>query len=264
MSKRLGDVMEYQNENFDGQYDFRIRLHGGWKMAQNIHEYSEFLYCKRGNGHVTVNGRGIELSEGQLVWIPPNYVHQYHFDDGEQICAVFSNDFIPLFFKELNNKSYRVSAVRMSGFETLFEDFLRVKKNDKLRICGYLNLICSKVMSEAKLDDKKLSDGILYQKIISYISKSYMQDITLSSVAAKFGYNVKYLSHTLHTLTGIDFRRLLNFYRLNHAKSLLEGLGDINISFVAQESGFKSLNTFNREFKKMMGMTPGEYKKLFH
>ena len=136
-------------------------------------------------------------------------------------------------------------------------------KEDVLRISGYLNLLCAEVMEHAKFDDARHMDGMLYQKVVSYISKNYMQDITLCSVAREFGYNVKYLSHTLHALTGIDFRKLVNFYRLNHAKGLLQKNSERNMVSVAEESGFGSLNTFNREFKSITGMTPSEYRKRF-
>ena len=49
--------MEYQNENFNGEYDFRSRFHDGWQVKAHLHEYSELLYCENGNGTVTVNGR---------------------------------------------------------------------------------------------------------------------------------------------------------------------------------------------------------------
>ena len=44
ISKRLGDEMEYQIENFNGEYDFRSRLHEGWQVPLQLHEYSEWLY----------------------------------------------------------------------------------------------------------------------------------------------------------------------------------------------------------------------------
>ena len=72
--------MEYQNENFNGEYDFRSRFHDGWQMQANLHEYSELIYCKKGSGYVTVDGKTIRLKEGEVVWIPPNYIHQYDFD----------------------------------------------------------------------------------------------------------------------------------------------------------------------------------------
>ena len=61
--------MEYQNENFSGEYDFRSRFHKGWYMQANLHEYSELIYCQKGSGYVTVNGNAIFLRENEMIWI---------------------------------------------------------------------------------------------------------------------------------------------------------------------------------------------------
>lgn len=253
--------MEYQNENFDGEYDFRSRLHRGWHMRPNLHEYSELLYCLKGSGRVTVNGKTIPLGENELVWILPNSIHQYDFDTAEVICAVFSNDLIPLFFKKLNKRYLCPSAIPMAEMSDVIQTFPRIKKEDLLRVSGYLNLIGAIVIERSSFEAARHSDGILCQKVFSYLAEHFTESISLSQLAREFGYNEKYLSHTLHELTGIHFRQLLNFYRINHAKVLLTDSKDQNISAVATMCGFISLNTFNREFKRLVGMPPRDYRK---
>ena len=255
--------MEYQNENFNGEYDFRSRFHDGWQVKAHLHEYSELLYCQNGSGTVTVNGQSICLEEKSLIWIPPNYVHQYDLASAKVVCAVFSNDLIPLFFRALNGRYFYVSAVKAEELAVILEKLYLLKKEDYLTVSGYLNLICAKVISQSAFGSMRRNDGILYQKVISYISENYTENITLSGVAQKFGYNEKYLSHSLHDLTGIHFKQLLAFYRVNHAKRLLESRKEINITTVSAESGFSSLNTFHRVFKTVTGMTPSEYRQTF-
>jgi AraC-like DNA-binding protein len=255
--------MNYQNENFNGEYDFRSNFHDGWTVSSNLHEYSEILYCKKGEGIATVNGQPIAVKEKQLIWIPPNYVHCYNFENAEVVCAVFSNDLIPLFFKALEGKYFCVSPIDAGELSPALEKLYLLKKDDSMMVSGYLNLVCSLVFKQSKLEIGKHSDGVLYQKVISYVSSNYTEDITLSSVAKRFGYNEKYLSHTLHELTGIHFRQLLTFYRINHAKKLLESRTDKNITVIAEESGFFSTKTFNRSFKENTGMTPIEYRRKY-
>lgn len=253
--------MEYQTENFSGEYDFRSRFHDGWHVQANLHEYSELLYCKSGSGYVTVNGEVIPLKGEEMVWIPPNYIHQYDFDCAEIICAVFSNDFIPLFFRELGNRYFCVSAVNVRELSEILEMLPTLEKQDSLRISGYLNLICAVVCAQSAFDTARPAYGSLYKKVISYVASNYAENITLAQLAKKFGYHEKYLSHALHDLTGIHFRQFLNFYRINRAKQLLKDSTDMSIGAVAMECGFGALNTFNREFKKVVGMTPREYRR---
>lgn len=254
--------MMYQKENFNGECDFRSRFHNGWSMPENLHEYSEILYCKQGKGMVTVNGHKIPLCEKQLVWIPPNYIHGYEFADAEVICAVFSNDLIPLYSKASSGRYYCVSAIDMYELSEVLENLYQLNGKDYLVISGYLNLICAKVIEQSNFSSVRHTDSVLYQKIISYISKHYAENITLSQTAKKFGYNEKYLSHTLYELTGIRFRRLVSFYRINCAKNFLVK-EELNITDIAAKSGFSALNTFNRTFKEMTGVTPTNYRQRY-
>jgi YesN/AraC family two-component response regulator len=124
-------------------------------------------------------------------------------------------------------------------------------------------LIGARVIENAKFTEGKQTDGVLYQKVISYLSEHYAENITLSSVAKTFGYNEKYLSHTLHTLTQMHFSHLLSLYRIQAAKRLLEGGEYKNITEIATACGFSALNTFHRTFKETVGITPSEYRRDF-
>lgn len=252
--------MKYQSENFHGRFDFRCGFHNGWHMETHIHEYSELLYCKTGTADVFVNGKHIRLPEKHLVWIPPNCIHQYQCDKADVICAVFSHDFIPLYFAETKQARPIVAAVDMTDMASILDSFHTLNKNDRFLISGYLNLICARVMAQAEFEKIGATDGVLYQKVISYIADHFSEDISLRSIARNFGYNEKYLSHCLHELTGVHFSKLLSLYRVEHAKNLLADK-QASIAGIAMKCGFSAVNTFNRVFKEMTGTTPSQYRK---
>ena len=252
--------MKYQLENFNGSYDFRSNFHKNWYMEAHIHEYCELLYCQKGEAEVTVNGKTLCVAKKQLVWIPPNCVHQYRCEEAEVVCAVFSHDFIPLYFAQVGQARPVVKPVDAADLAQILEAFPRLDKGDRLRISGYLNLICGRALEQTPLEVTDRQDGILYQKVVSYLSEHFREDISLSSVAATFGYNEKYLSHCLHSLTGVHFTKLLALYRIEYAKKRLAEQR-VNIGAVAMECGFSAVNTFNRNFREIVGITPSEYKK---
>lgn len=106
----------------------------------------------------------------------------------------------------------------------LSEIFKRLPKtdgSDAILISAYLNLICHTVTEQGKFKNGQSVDGVLYQRVISYISKSFTEDISLEQIAKKFGYNKKYLSYALHLLTGINFTDLIAIYCIEYAKELL-------------------------------------------
>ncbi|RQW63031.1 AraC family transcriptional regulator [Vibrio viridaestus] len=81
-------------------------------------------------------------------------------------------------------------------------------------------------------------------------------------IAEKYGYSVAYFSRTFHHLLGISFRDYLCRKRIALAKRLLIEQPNTKIAIVALQCGYKDLSYFNRIFKKKVGTSPGEYKKL--
>ena len=255
--------MKYYNENFNGTFDFRSKFHKNWCVELHLHEYSEILYCKSGEGDILINGRNIRLKSNEFIWIPPNYVHQYAFQNAELVCAVFSNDFIPLFFSTTEGKRLVVSAIPADELSSTLEGLYLLKKDQCLKICGFLNLIAEKVIAHSQFEEANCLDGVLFQKVVTYLSTHYTEEIKLSQLAKLFGYNEKYLSHALHSLTGVHYSQLLAFYRIEHAKKLLSQQPQKSITTVAMESGFSAINTFHRIFFRHMGMTPLQYRHTF-
>ena len=255
--------MKYQNENFGGNYVFRSRIHYGWTVSAHLHEYSELIYCREGEGSVIVDGRTVPLKAKQFVWISPNAIHQYFFEDATVICAVFSNDLIPLFFQTSEGRALIPQATDVGEAEAFLERLYLLPVDGLCRISGSLNLICAEVLKTASFELSENPDALLYQKVISYISEHYTEPLTLKTVASRFGYNEKYLSHSLHCLTGIHFSRLVSFYRVNRAKQLLISCKDLGISEIAFACGFSALNTFHRAFREVVGMLPSEYRRKY-
>jgi len=252
--------MKYQLENFNGSYDFRSGFHENWYVEAHIHEYCELLYCQSGTAEATVNGKKIQVPQKHLIWLPPNCIHQYRCEGTRVVCAVFSHDYIPLYFAQVGQARSTVVPVCFFDMEQVLMGFPTLDRGEKLLISGYLNLICARVLQQTELEQTETQDSVLYQKVISYLAEHFREEITLEAVSNHFGYNAKYLSHCLHTLTGVHFTKLLALYRIEYAKKLLTDQ-HTDIGRIAMDCGFTAVNTFNRNFKAITGMTPSEYKR---
>jgi len=254
--------MKYHNENFSGSLIYKSKAHyDGWQVELHLHEYSEILYCTEGEGEIIVNKRRVKLSRGEFVFIPSNYAHQLFFNNAKVICAVFTNDFIPLYYSATSGRRQIVSALSAEELTPVLEGLHLLKGESPLKICGVLNLIAEKAIAHSEFESGDFSDGVLYQKVVSYLSTHYSERLRLSDVAKHFGYNEKYLSHALHSLTGIHFSTLLAYYRVEHAKEMLRLGEGQSIATVAMESGFSAMNSFHRAFLKHTGKTPLEYRR---
>jgi len=87
--------------------------------------------------------------------------------------------------------------------------------------------------------------------------------LTLRKLANKVGISGHHLSQIINEHTSGNYYDLINGYRLEEAKRLLQQ-ESLSIIDVAYESGFNSKSAFYSEFKKQTGQTPGQYRDLTH
>jgi AraC-like DNA-binding protein len=81
----------------------------------------------------------------------------------------------------------------------------------------------------------------------------------LETLSVSLTYNYGYLSRYFKERTGISFTEYVNRYRITEACYLIGNTEKTFLS-ISCECGFDSLRSFNRNFIKIMGITPGDYK----
>ncbi|UUM33038.1 helix-turn-helix domain-containing protein [Vibrio japonicus] len=85
-------------------------------------------------------------------------------------------------------------------------------------------------------------------------------DLTLSKLSRKLTVPAKQISIAVNLLHGKNISKLINEYRIEHAKQLISNSDD-SITQILLSSGFQTKSNFNREFSRVMGMTPSAYRK---
>ncbi len=108
------------------------------------------------------------------------------------------------------------------------------------------------------LDVESRSDSFL--GIEQYIRENYARQITLADMAQQFHMNPVYFCQYFKKKKGIPYVQYLNQIRIEEAKKLLQ-LGELSIDQIAEKTGIGNANYFGRLFKKLTGMTAGEYRK---
>jgi two-component system response regulator YesN len=98
------------------------------------------------------------------------------------------------------------------------------------------------------------------RQVIDHISKNYMKDITLQSVARHVFMNHIYLGRLIKKETGENFLEILTRVRLQKACEML-GDPDMKTYEVAEKVGIKDAGYFSQVFRKYFGMTPSEYRE---
>lgn len=85
-------------------------------------------------------------------------------------------------------------------------------------------------------------------------------ELTLNKTAGLLKINPKYLSHTLNRQLHSSFPDIVNKYRIETCKKLLENGGDLTIQQIMYDAGYSSKSAFLKHFKRITGSTPSEYK----
>ena len=127
----------------------------------------------------------------------------------------------------------------------------------------------SKEMNGA--NDEPLSSALMTseraEEITSMLASKIRQDslyldpeLTLSKLTRKLGIPAKQISIAVNQVHKKNISKLINKYRIDHAKHALITSQD-TITQVFMNSGFQTKSNFNREFSTMTGMTPSEYRK---
>jgi AraC-like DNA-binding protein len=87
------------------------------------------------------------------------------------------------------------------------------------------------------------------------------EELRLADLSALLGLSIHQTSELLNQILQISFVDLLKQYRVEEAKRMLFESKNLSILQIALDCGFNSKSVFNDTFKKMVGMTPFEFRK---
>jgi AraC family transcriptional regulator len=104
------------------------------------------------------------------------------------------------------------------------------------------------------LDERRL------QRTMDYIHANLTKDITVEDLAAAASLSRFHFSRMFKAVTGQSPQRFVGRLRLELSKSLL--VQGRSISDVAHDCGFSSESNFVRSFRRVTGVTPGQYRAL--
>jgi AraC-like DNA-binding protein len=95
------------------------------------------------------------------------------------------------------------------------------------------------------------------RKVKDYMQAHSSESISLAALAGVAQLSPYYLSRLFRQEAGIPLQSYLPQVRVHHAKRLLAS--GKPIVFAAQEAGFSDQSHLTRWFKRILGITPGQY-----
>jgi AraC-like DNA-binding protein len=132
---------------------------------------------------------------------------------------------------------------------------------------GYLPIIRLKVMELVLLLVRERDLGASPDKaahfkaedLERYIEEHYTEPLSLDKFATRFGLNPAYLSRAYRMQSGRTIVEYVNQIRIQKSCLLLKR-SEVSILDIALSVGYNSLSLFNRNFRRILGMSPREYR----
>jgi AraC-like DNA-binding protein len=97
------------------------------------------------------------------------------------------------------------------------------------------------------------------QQVCEYLQTHYATDISLVQLSTIAGLSRFHLSRVFHQEIGLSLTAYQTQLRIAHAKKLL--IAGMAIATVASLTGFYDQSHFGSQFKKYVGVTPGNYRE---
>jgi AraC family transcriptional regulator len=109
-------------------------------------------------------------------------------------------------------------------------------------------------------DDKKA--GVYIRNVKEYIQENLFEDLSLKKMAELANYSPFHFQRIFKHYTGESPKQYVIRLRLEQIARNLRTFQNTTVSELSGKSGFSSLSTFSRAFKKYFGISAQEYRQL--
>lgn len=279
----------YGDDNVAAQTDFlhceSLELRSksfNWEISEHYHtDLFQLFLIKEGSGDLSFNNKSIEIGGYDVLLIPANTLHGFSFDqevNGEVLTI--SQAYLERIFKGneaiLNDSIARVQ-ISYKNYRAVFDEIMELysKILEEVRGNNVGKSFAIKCLLEylflqfyrSSYEDKKQlllsNDRTLahYQRFILLIKQSDNQNRKVSFYANELGVTVVHLNRVCRQVVQKSALQVINELMVFDAKNYLLNT-DYSIAEIAYFLNFNDPAYFNRIFKKLVGVPPGQFRRV--
>ena len=217
---------------------------------------------------------------GDVAMSPPYVYHRTVAESGEpyeRILIKYTPDFVKPFIENVGRKTFddlyesRVCHFTKEAQEKIFglftemaEEFQKDRPYKEFLLQGMLFRLLATVWEEKLCDENVVRNrrtlSLPVMDAITYMENWYSKDPSLQETAKVAGFSTAYFSRLFQSELGMSYTEYLTHIKIRHVQILLTQT-DKSIMGIAQETGFCHGNYLSEQFKKAVGMTPGNYRR---
>ena len=253
--------------------DFPIIFHLQERHSQcrdpflHWHESLELLYFVEGRGIVMDDGVGVSASEGDVVVINSNHLHEIQAETSvcHYYCLIVDKELCDAFRIPAGDLLLNVQAGDeytrglfgriISEMQNKQEYYKQAVKAAALELL--IHLARHYVQQEPAAGGSTGKRMAMVKEAVRYIQLNYKEPLTLLELADHVEFSKYYFCRVFREVTGYSAVEYINFLRCQNARKLLKS-GSYNVGQSAAINGFQNLSYFSRTYKKQFGRLPSE------
>lgn len=257
-------------ENRTDEFHARTLLNGTGHLGcpAHLHYHLELAVFLEGEVRAFADTKEYTLHPGDIFLTFPNQVHRYEsFTKESYYLFIVTPDILSELSRVFDggvptsaalpgaakNPEILQLAEKLAGIDSTvpFAETLRR---------GYLLTLFSKLLPLFTLTSANTGDTHTLKGIVTYCTKNYTKDLSLSELEKELHISRYYISHLFSDKLKIGFNSYINSLRISYACRYLRH-SDKSVTEISELVGFGTLRTFNRAFLRQTGKTPSEYRR---
>ena len=256
--------LRIQSINFDNNRSVSFEMiRRKYHFAMHIHQFAELVIPISGELTVFIENRTEILKPGEMAFIFPFQPHGYQSSCKNELAIfVFSPAFMPDFFNGLDGKvGTKAVFTPRESTRALYDGIIEKHDFELFPIKGIFYLTLSDLLSSVSLTPKSKRMDIS-AAVIDHICKHISEDISLEDIARVIGYSTSFTSKQIKKLFGVNLASVISALRVDLAIDYMWRT-DKSLTEISNICGFGSQQSFNRQFKALIGRTPSEHRASF-
>ncbi len=262
---------------FTDETPYRISLAKFVRFPEHRHADIELNFCCEGEFDIMIDKKRYTVKKGEMAFIHPMTSHAIPDEQTENkvISVIVGVALLKKNFSEFSKSNFRLPVYdlnkaegeKLRGFFLECADILRGGSRElELLITSNIYKICASLLSDLATHDSDAKDESDYRRIkniekaLELIYYNYKEPLTIEKVAELTGYSKSNFCKIFKKTVGEGFHSALNRQRVTNAAGLLK-VTNMPIADISAEVGFSEEKAFCRVFKKIYGITPGQYRK---
>ena len=235
--------------------------------TSHFHPFYEIYFLESGSRTYIINEKEYEVKPQTLVLLPPYTMHYSFSAEGQAFCRVviyFEPQTLPQELRQPLTDTPGLygfaEALPRQSVAQLIATLVNEEEQDSpyRLICQQATLTALTVqVLRSGLPQPNVPHDDKITRVMRHLSDHYMKNISLDLLAQQFYISKYHLCREFRRYTNSTIIEYLNSIRVLNAQRLfLES--SKNLTTIASEVGFASLSHFERVFRKVTGMAPGE------